>query len=157
MGYIEELREMVGTRPLIFVGSVVLVFNEMHQVLLQQRRFPSGSWGLPGGLMELGESTEETAKREVKEETNLELGSLHLFNVYSGKDQYIQSENGDEFYVVTTVYSTNEFKGEMKAERTESIQLRFYDLEDLPESMVSSHKRMIHDYKKHFPSGEGHC
>ncbi|MGF3103230.1 NUDIX hydrolase [Rossellomorea sp. DUT-2] len=148
MGYIEELREIVGTRPLILVGSVVIILNEKKEVLLQQRRFPNGSWGLPGGLMELAESTEETARREVKEETNLTLGKLNLLTVYSGADQYIKAENGDEFYVVTTVYFTNDYNGEMKAEHSESIQLKFCNLEELPDTIVRSHQCMLNDYKQ---------
>lgn len=52
MGYVEELRKIVGHRPLILVGAVVLVINEHGYVLLQQRTEPYGKWGLPGGLME---------------------------------------------------------------------------------------------------------
>jgi 8-oxo-dGTP pyrophosphatase MutT (NUDIX family) len=148
MGYIEELREIVGTRPLILVGSVVIILNDRQEVLLQQRRFPNGSWGLPGGLMELAETTEETARREVKEETNLTLGKLNLLNVYSGADQYIIAENGDEFYVVTTAYFTNEYSGEMKAEHSESIQLKFFNLEELPDTIVGSHQCMLNEFKK---------
>jgi 8-oxo-dGTP pyrophosphatase MutT (NUDIX family) len=80
LGYIEELRQVVGTRPLILVGSVVVITDDLRRILLQQRRFPEGSWGLPGGLMELGESTEDTARREVFEETNLTLGVLRLIH-----------------------------------------------------------------------------
>ncbi|WP_044336723.1 NUDIX hydrolase [Rossellomorea aquimaris] len=149
MGYIEEIREVVGTRPLILVGSVVIILNEKKQVLLQQRRFPNGSWGLPGGLMELAESTEETARREVKEETNLTLGKLNLLNVYSGADQYIKAENGDEFYVVTTAYFTDDYDGEMEAEHSESIQLKFYHFEELPDTLVRSHQRMLDDFEQH--------
>jgi 8-oxo-dGTP pyrophosphatase MutT (NUDIX family) len=148
MGYIEELREIVGTRPLILVGSVVIILNDRQEVLLQQRRFPNGSWGLPGGLMELAETTEETARREVKEETNLTLGKLNLLNVYSGADQYIIAENGDEFYVVTTAYFTNDYSGEMKAEHSESIQLKFCNLEELPDTIVGSHQCMLNEFKK---------
>jgi 8-oxo-dGTP pyrophosphatase MutT (NUDIX family) len=159
MGYIEELRVMVGTRPLILVGSVVIILNDRKEVLLQQRRFPNGSWGLPGGLMELAESTEETARREVKEETNLTLGKLNLLNVYSGADQYIKAENGDEFYVVTTAYFSNDYDGEMKAEHYESIQLKFYNLENLPSTVVRSHLRMLNDFKQNenIAKGEQCC
>lgn len=54
--------------------------------------------------MELGESTVETAKREVLEETNLIVEDLKLLGVYSGKNHLCSSENGDEWYVVTTAY-----------------------------------------------------
>ncbi|WP_064093201.1 NUDIX hydrolase [Rossellomorea aquimaris] len=154
MGYIEELRLIVGNRPLILVGAVVIILNNKNQVLLQQRTFPHGSWGLPGGLMELAESTEETARREVKEETNLELGDLTLLNVYSGADQYIKAENGDEFYVVTTAYYSDEFEGELIAESAESIQIKFFHFEDLPTKMVRSHKGMLSEYKEKYYSSQ---
>jgi ADP-ribose pyrophosphatase YjhB (NUDIX family) len=104
LGYIEELREIVGHRPLIFVGSVTVIVDDKGRLLLQQRKFPNGVWGIPGGLMELGESTEEVARREVYEETGLKVEKLHLISVYSGPQNYIKAENGDEFYVVTVAY-----------------------------------------------------
>src|SRR5699024_2262717 len=78
MGYIEDLRKIVGHRPLILVGSVVIIIDEQGKLLLQQRTFPNGVWGIPGGLMELGESTEDVARREIFEETGLHIGQLHL-------------------------------------------------------------------------------
>jgi 8-oxo-dGTP pyrophosphatase MutT (NUDIX family) len=54
---------------LILPGSVVLIFYEDSEILLQHRI--DGGWGLPGGLMEMGGSLEDTARREVKEETGL--------------------------------------------------------------------------------------
>ena len=69
MGYIEDLRKLVGHRRLILCGSSVVIRNEKGELLLQERRHPSGRWAFPGGLMELGESTEDTARREVREET----------------------------------------------------------------------------------------
>jgi len=89
MNYVQGLRQKVGHAPLILTGAVVLIFKDGNQVLLQQRRNPYGMWGLPGGLMELEESTKETARREVYEETGLTLGRLHLLDVLSGKDYYI--------------------------------------------------------------------
>jgi 8-oxo-dGTP pyrophosphatase MutT (NUDIX family) len=146
MGYIEELRSMVGTRPLILVGAVVVILDGQGRVLLQQRRFPVGSWGLPGGLMELAESTEDTARREVFEETNLTLGDLNLINVYSGPQNYIKAANGDEFYTVTAAYFTKQFTGVIKADPLETIQLTFFPFEKLPPTIVKSHKIILDEY-----------
>jgi 8-oxo-dGTP pyrophosphatase MutT (NUDIX family) len=57
MGYIEDLRNIVGSQPLILVGVAVGVMNETGEFLLQKRR--DGLWGVPGGFIELGESAEE--------------------------------------------------------------------------------------------------
>lgn len=43
-------------------------------------------WGVPGGFVELGESTEEAGRREVLEETGIEIGILQLVSVFSGKE-----------------------------------------------------------------------
>ncbi|WP_411852885.1 NUDIX domain-containing protein [Virgibacillus halodenitrificans] len=62
MDYVSEIRKLVGHRPLILTGSVVLILNENNELLLQHRT--DGGWGLPGGLMELGESLERSKGRD---------------------------------------------------------------------------------------------
>ncbi|MGM8215433.1 NUDIX hydrolase [Bacillaceae bacterium W0354] len=148
MGYVEDLRKIVGHRPLIFVGAVCIILDEQHRILLQERKFPKGRWGVPGGLMELGESTEDVARREVKEETGLSIGELTLINVYSGPDHFIKAENGDEFYVVTVAYYTDDFEGTITVDFEESISFKFFDLDNLPEDMVGTHRQIINDYIK---------
>lgn len=146
MGYIEDLRALVGHRPLIFVGTVAIILNEQGQILLQQRRIPYGKWGIPGGLMELGESTEETARREIFEETKLTIGALELLNVYSGANQYVKAANGDEFYVVTVAYYTQEIHGQLIVDQEEALQFKYFSPEKLPEDMVKSHRVMLEEF-----------
>lgn len=64
MGYIKNLRKLVGTKPLIMVGACVILINNENEILLQLRT-DNNCWGLPGGSMEIGESLIEVAKREV--------------------------------------------------------------------------------------------
>lgn len=148
MGYVEDLRKIVGHRPLILVGAVTVLIDESGRILLEQRRFPKESWGLPGGLMELGESTEDVARREVMEETGLTVKELQLINVYSGPNHFVVAENGDEFFVVTVAYYTKNFEGNLSVDETESISFQFYDPKKLPSKMVKSHKAIIEEYLK---------
>jgi 8-oxo-dGTP pyrophosphatase MutT (NUDIX family) len=135
MGYIEELREVTGQRPLILVGSAVAVFNEEGEILLQKRH--DGQWGVPGGLMELGESAEDTARREILEETGLEIGALELVIVLSGKEYFVHLPNGDQYYAVTVVYRTDDIKGgRLRPDGIESIDARFFPLDGLPERLT---------------------
>ncbi|WP_096550213.1 NUDIX hydrolase [Ureibacillus thermosphaericus] len=141
MEYYKFLRQYVGTKPLILPGSVVIICNEKGEVLLQKR--PEGRWGLPGGLMELGESFEEVAEREVREEIGLEIRNLKLLHVFSGKEFYTKTPNGDEFYSVTAVFYTNEFEGTLQCQPSETLEVRFFKRSNLPENMVGSHRRFV--------------
>ncbi|WP_242143711.1 MULTISPECIES: NUDIX hydrolase [unclassified Bacillus cereus group] len=148
MGYVEELRKVVGHRPLILVGAVVLVINKKGEVLLQQRTEPYGKWGLPGGLMELGESPEETAYREVYEETGIHVKNLRLIHVFSGANYFTKLANGDEFQSVTTAYYTDEYEGNFNMNTAETVQLTFFSIRELPDYIVGSHKKIIETYEK---------
>ena len=146
MGYIQDLRSLVGHRPLIFVGAVTIIVDELGRLLLQQRKFPNGVWGITGGLMELGESTEDVARREIFEETGLKVEKLNLINVYSGPQNYIKAENGDEFYVVTVAYYSMGFEGELNIDQSESITFDFFYPDELPKNIVKSHKVILDEF-----------
>ncbi|MCJ1783551.1 NUDIX hydrolase [Mammaliicoccus sciuri] len=134
MDYISSLRDKVGHAPVILVGALVLIFNRDKQVLLQLRS-DNESWGLPGGTMELGESFEEAATREVYEETNLEIQNLKFVTNFSGKDYHMVYPNGDEAYTVTALFESEEYEGELSADIKETQNLKFFDLDKLPKNI----------------------
>lgn len=95
MGYIMELRKLVGSRPLIMTGACVILINQNKEILLQLRN-DKNCWRLAGGSMEIGETLVQVAKRELFEETGLIANKLKLFNVYSGENFYYKYPHGDE-------------------------------------------------------------
>lgn len=92
MSYIKDLRKYVGHNPILTAGVGLLLFNNENKVLMQLRT-DYNSWGFPSGSMELGESFEDVAKRELQEETNLVIDELKLLKILSGKDTYREYPN----------------------------------------------------------------
>ncbi len=141
--YITDLRRIVGSRPLVACGSCVILVNEENEVLLQQRT-DDNTWGLPGGTMDIGESLEETARREVNEEVGLRCGHLELMDVFSGPALFHRYPNGDELYNVTTAYICNSYSGTPSADQSEVRDARFFALSELP-SEISQPDRVVLD------------
>ncbi|MFD1020873.1 NUDIX hydrolase [Thalassobacillus hwangdonensis] len=152
MGYIKELRKLVGTRPLLMTGACVIVVNGKEQILLQQRA-DNFCWGLPGGSLELGESLQEVAKRELYEETGLVANKFELFNVYSGRRFYYKYPHGDEVYNVVTAYVCCDFSGRLKKEDKEVEALDFFDISQLPSPINPPDLPIINEFiaKKNEP------
>nr|WP_214767267.1 MULTISPECIES: NUDIX hydrolase [unclassified Exiguobacterium] len=144
VNYVKSIRDLVGPTPLILVGAVVLVIKE-GQILLEQRDEEQARFGLPGGLMEWEESTEETARRELFEETGLVAKTLKLLGVYSGKNYVTTLANGDVFQSVTLAYVASDTSGTLRVS-DESVALTYVSLTDLPDNIVGSHLLMIQDY-----------
>ena len=145
MSYIKDLRKYVGHEPILTAGVGLLVFNNENEILMQLRT-DYNQWGFPGGSMELGESFEETAVRELKEETNLEIDDLELIRVLSGKDTYREYPNGDKLYDITAIFVIKKYHGELKINDDESKKLAWFDLNNLPENMTNHTKNYIQKF-----------
>jgi 8-oxo-dGTP pyrophosphatase MutT (NUDIX family) len=128
LSYLRELRKIVGKRPLIVAGSLVIVFNSNDEVLFQKRT-DTGDWGLPGGAMEPGESLEETARRELYEETGLKAKDIKLVTVLSGKDMYYRYPHGDEIYNVIAVFEAIDVEGKPMINDCESLDLQYLPID----------------------------
>ncbi|WP_409298531.1 NUDIX hydrolase [Peribacillus sp. SCS-26] len=142
MGYIMDLRKVIGTRPIVMPGAAVLLIHPEKGLLLQLRT-DNFCWGLAGGSMEPGESFEETATRELYEETGLIAKELRLLSLFSGKDFYYKYPNGDEVFNVIAAYICTEFDGELEAGREEVSQLQFFKPEKLPQNLNPADEPII--------------
>ena len=125
----------------IKVGIGVMILDE-GRVLLGHRAvnkkdtggiYETDCWALPGGKQEYGEIIFEGAKRETKEETNLDIANPKLFDIKA--NVHMVYPNKDEVYYTDVVYIVNEFSGELKPDG-ESTELRFFGLDELPENIM---------------------
>jgi 8-oxo-dGTP pyrophosphatase MutT (NUDIX family) len=147
MSYIQELRQAVGSRPLIMVGAGVLILDVKGHILLL-RRTDNNAWGIPGGAMELEESLEQTARREAHEETGLIVGELVLYHLFSGPQMYYRYPNGDEVYNVSVVYLVKNVKGELHHNSQEHSEARYFSPRALPQDINPPDIPIIERFKE---------
>ena len=137
MGYIMNLRKYVGHVPLIGLGATTLVFNEKNELLLNLR-MDTNTWGIPGGSMELYETIEETAIRELKEEAGITADKLELVTILSGKEYYFEYPNGDKMCTVIVLFKVMNYSGDIKVSDNESKQLKFFSLYKFCKNQVAN-------------------
>ncbi|MDY6789614.1 MAG: NUDIX hydrolase [Candidatus Nanohaloarchaea archaeon] len=119
-----------------------IILEREGEVLLIKRRFEpfKGTWGLPGGQLEEGETLEECAVREMKEETGLKVSIKSMLGVYSDPDRDPRGQVISVAYVV-------EQEGEELDPGREVMEAEWFDMEDLPE-LAFDHRKMLEDYKE---------
>ncbi|MBM7540277.1 NUDIX domain-containing protein [Amphibacillus cookii] len=126
-------------------GIAVIILNEENQVLLQKRA-DVGLWGIPSGHVEIGETVSEAAIREIKEETNLDIRINKLIGVYSDPDsQTFVYPNGKTIHFITTCFLAEIIGGELKCNSNESLEIKFFGQEVLPDHLMKMHPRWLKD------------
>ena len=93
--------------------------------------------------MEIGESLEETAKREALEETGLTLNELNWFDLFSGAELIYELPHGDVVVNVVAVYTSRKYEGQLMVDPTEGSELRFFRLDELPKDINPPDKPVI--------------
>lgn len=151
-GYIKSLRKYIGHNPLIQCGASVIILNEDEKVLMIHRT-DNDCWCFPGGGVELGEKVEETAIREVQEETGLSIDQPKLFDVFSGKDQYYKYPNGDEVYNIDIVFIARNFRGEANI-NDESYGFKFFGINEIPELISPPVAPVVKSFVERYRMGE---
>jgi 8-oxo-dGTP pyrophosphatase MutT (NUDIX family) len=145
MDYILQLRKYIGPHPILIVGAAIFILDEQDRVLLMKRS-DNACWGLPGGGVDPGEVIEDAAKREAREETNLEIGEMSLFGVFSGPELYYKYPNGDEVYNVTVMYLSRDWRGEVKL-NDEHTEWKWFAAREIPEGISPPIKPIIAQFK----------
>ena len=146
MNYIQNIRKKIG-KDKIILNFTCGILSQSGKILLQKRA-DKGTWSLPGGAIELGESAVEALVREFYEETGLKVTVEKFLNVYTKySDSY---PNSDEAQVLTMLYlvasetsiSTNFFANE------ETLELGFFDRRDIQNITIvnQQHQDMINDF-----------
>ena len=142
MGYIQEIRKYVGYSPIMVTAAMCIIYDKEKGILLEKRT-DNGMWWVPGGALELGETLEEALKREVKEETSLDIFNPKLFDVKAGV--HMIYPNNDEVYYTDVVYEINEYEGELKPD-AESKELVWVPIDKLPDNIMPTQIEYIEKF-----------
>lgn len=143
-GYIEWIRSKVGHDQVFLNFSAACVADDEGKILLQKRAASEDLWGFPGGALEIGESAEEAAVREVREETGLDIKVDSLIGVYT---KYFDAyPGGDKAQTIVFFFECSVVGGSPGIDREETFDLAFFDPHNAPELFNQQHRDMLADY-----------
>ncbi len=114
-------------------------------VLIERAHEPRG-WALPGGFIDYGEAPADAARREVKEETGLDVELTDLLFVYGAPDRDPRQHNLSVVYVAR---ASGTPRGGDDAARAE-----IFALDALPSPLCFDHARILEDYRRFRATGE---
>ena len=139
---------MLNTNPGIKTPllTVDLIISYKDGIVLIERKNPPHGWALPGGFVDVGESLEEAAIREAKEETSLDVTLIEQFYAYSkpGRDP--------RFHTVTVAFIADG-KGTLKG-RDDAREAEVFSELALPARIAFDHGQIIVDYFEYLRSGK---
>ena len=127
-------------RPAVTADCVVITKEKEPKVLLIQRGFDpyKGCWAFPGGFMDIDETTEECARRELKEETGLEVGEVKQVGAYSTVDRDPRGRT------ITVAYVTHVPQTLPVAGLDDAAQAKWWPVNALP-PLAFDHAQILRD------------
>lgn len=126
--------------PLLTVDTIIELTNQPHRpIVLIERRYPPFGWALPGGFVDVGESLEQAAIREAKEETCLDISLKTLLGCYSDPSRDNRGHTASAVYIA-------ESDGIPKA-ADDAKNLTVFTLDEMPELLAFDHNQILEDYR----------
>ncbi|HNV23325.1 MAG TPA: NUDIX hydrolase [Candidatus Omnitrophota bacterium] len=138
-----HLQEDLGLDPFVCVDIII----ELKQgIVIIERSNPPYGWALPGGFLDWGESLEDAAKREAKEETHLELKNLRQFHTYS------QMGRDPRFQTISTIFIAEGVGTPKSGDDAQDLKVIPYE-ELLNHRYAFDHHQVLADYLRARKSG----
>jgi len=130
--------------PLLTVD--IIIEQEDNGIILIRRANEPHGWAIPGGFVDYGESLEDAARREAREETSLDVELLGQLGAYSAPDR-------DPRHHTVTIVFLARAGGEPKA-RDDAREVGVFSEKDLPSPLAFDHAQILADYFVHQKRGQ---
>ena len=117
--------------------DIIIEMDPQH-ILLIKRKNPPWGWAIPGGFVDYGESLEDAAIREAKEETGLDVTIISQMHTYSKPDR------DPRHHTISTVF-TAKASGKPRAQ-DDALEIGLFDRDNLPPSLAFDHRLILEDY-----------
>ena len=140
--YLGQLRKLIGREKIITPAIRAVIQNEKGQILWIRRK-DNGTWGMPAGTQELGESIMDCLKREVQEETGLDVISATAMAIYSNRS--IVTSYGDPYQLFQVQFLVHEWQGTLITETDETIDANFFEQNILPQGAPDYYQEVLAD------------
>ena len=127
------------------IAADVIIEIDGRFVLIERKNYPHG-WAIPGGFVDVGETVEAAAMREMREETGLEVELTDLLGVYSRPDRDPRG------HTVSLVY-VGRAQGKPHAD-DDAKAAGLFSLDALPAPLAFDHAEILADYRRYKQSGQ---
>lgn len=124
--YIRTLRDKIGSDLLLVPVAAAIVRNEKGYILLQ-RRSDNHQWGIPGGIIEPGETPAQAVVREVLEETGLLVRPTKLIGTFGGINARFIYPNGHQVEPTILLFACDTIDGHLTCNDGESLDLKYFE------------------------------
>jgi ADP-ribose pyrophosphatase YjhB (NUDIX family) len=146
LDYIRQLRAKIGTMKILVPGVRTLVLDAEGRLLLERQKL-FGSWALPHGCVDVGESALAAAIRETEEEVGVRILRADLFGIYTDPKYEVIYPNGDEVQTFTIAFVARDWEGTPRPDGDEVTEVAFFALDALPDPLYPIHRETIDDFR----------
>lgn len=143
MDYWRTIRQLVGKETLVIPAAAGAIVQDGKILLARHGLFKK--WHIPGGGQEVGESIQDTIRREIKEELALDMEPRELIGVYSGSRWMVEHPDGNRTQPLMFFFKMEGEIGPIKLQEEEVTAFEFFDLHQIPEDTMDCCKQKALD------------